>query len=280
MSKMRVVMFALAIGSALVAALLAKGVIGRKPEVQVTEVTTVKTTDVLVVAKDVLMGEKFANGTLAWKSWPTDNIEPTMITKDTKPEAIKEYTDARARIAIYQGETVMDRKVLLPGKGGFMSSILPKGMRAISVAISSRSSAGGFILPDDRVDLILTRKAGQGGNGNTKAVSSETVITDVRVLAVNQVYQPKGEADTVTVDKGENATIEVTPHQAEVIAMVESSGELSLALRSIAENDGKKIEDIMPKLSEKFEVGDGGRKASTDTLYLRYGIETYASSAK
>jgi pilus assembly protein CpaB len=280
MSKMRVVMFALAIGSALVAALLAKGVIGRKPEVQVTEVNVIKTTDVLVVAKDVLMGEKFLNGTLAWKSWPTDNIVPTMITKDTKPEAIKEYTDARARIAIYQGETVMDRKVLLPGKGGFMSSILPKGMRAISVAISSRSSAGGFILPDDRVDLILTSKGGQSGNTTNKAVSSETVITNVRVLAVNQVYNPKGEADTVTVDKGENATIEVTPHQAEVIEMVESSGELSLALRSIAENDGKKIEEIMPKLAEKFEIGNTGKSASTDTMYLRYGIETYASTAK
>jgi pilus assembly protein CpaB len=273
-------MFALAIGSALVAALLAKGVIGKKPEVQVTEVNVVKTTDVLVVAKDVLMGEKFLNGTLAWKSWPTDNVVPTMITKDVKPDAINEFTDARARIAIYQGETVMDRKVLLPGKGGFMSSILPKGMRAISVAISSRSSAGGFILPDDRVDLILTRKAGQSGNMNNKAVSSETVITNVRVLAVNQVYHPKGEADTVTVDKGENATIEVTPHQAEVIEMVESSGELSLALRSIAENDGKKIEEILPKLSEKFEVGETGKQTSTDTMYLRYGVETYASSAK
>jgi pilus assembly protein CpaB len=280
MSKMRALMFVLAIGSAVVAALLAKGVLGRKPDTQVTEVVAVKTSDVLVVAKDVLMGEKFANGTLAWKSWPTDNVVPTMITKDIKPDAIKEYTDARARIAIYQGETVMDRKVLLPGKGGFMSSIIPKGMRAISVSISSRSSAGGFILPDDRVDVILTRKAGQGGNNDAQAVSSETVISNVRVLAVNQVYQPKGEADTVTVDKGENATIEVTLHQAEVIEMVESSGELSLALRSIAENDGKKLEEIMPKLAEKFELGDKGKKISTDTLYLRYGAGTYASTVK
>jgi pilus assembly protein CpaB len=278
MSKMRVVMFALAIGSAIVAALLAKGFIGRKPEVQVTEVSVVKTSDVLVVAKDVLMGEKFVNGTLAWKSWPTDSVVPTMITKDAKPEAIKEYSDARARIAIYQGETVMDRKVLLPGKGGFMSSILPKGMRAISVSISPRSSAGGFILPDDRVDLILTPRA--VSNANSKALKSEIVLSNVRVLAVNQVYQPKGEADTITVDKGENATIEVTPHQAEVVEMLSASGDLSLALRSIAENDGKKLEEIMPKLAEKFELGQSGKQISTDTLYLRYGTETFESSAK
>jgi pilus assembly protein CpaB len=277
MSKMRVIMFVLAIGSAVVAALLAKGVLGRKPDVQVTEVVAVKTSDVLVVAKDVLMGEKFANGTLAWKSWPADSVVPTMITKDAKPEAIKEYADARARIAIYQGETVMDRKVLLPGKGGFMSSMLPKGMRAISVAISSRSSAGGFILPDDRVDVILTPRG--ANNAIAKSPKSEIVLSNVRVLAVNQVYQPKGEADLVTVDKGENATIEVTPHQAEVIESLESSGDLSLALRSIVENDGKKIEEIMPKLADKFEIGDGGKQNSTDTMYLRYGAQTYSSSA-
>ena len=164
MSKMRVLMFGLAIGSAIVAGLLAKGVIGKKTEEKVAEVQVIKTTDVLVAAKDLLMGDKLAIGTLAWKSWPAENVLPTMITKEIKPEALQEYAEARARLPIYQGETVIDKKILLPGKGGFMSSILPKGMRAISVAISARSSAGGFILPDDRVDVLLTRKPGQGGN--------------------------------------------------------------------------------------------------------------------
>lgn len=276
MSKMRVLMFALAIGSAVVAGLLAKGVIGKKQEEKVVEVNTVKTTDVLVAAKDLLMGDKLALGTLAWKSWPIDNVLQTMVTKDAKPEALQEYAEARARLPIFQGETIIDKKILLPGKGGFMSSILPKGMRAISVAISARSSAGGFILPDDRVDVILTRKPGQGGN--TQTVKSETVVGNVRVLAVNQLFRQASEGDAVTVEKGETATLELNPHQTEVIAMVESSGELSLALRSIAENDGKKIDEIMPELAEKYKENNAGAKRSNnDTLYVRYGIETYAS---
>ena len=251
MSKMRVLMFALAIGSAIVAGLLAKGVLGKKAEEKVAEVVAVKTTEVLVAAKDLLMGDKLAVGTLAWKSWPADNVLPTMITKDAKPEALQEFAEARARLPIYLGETIFDKKILQAGKGGFMSSVLPKGMRAISVAISARSSAGGFILPDDRVDVILTRKAGQGGN--TQSVKTETVLGNVRVLAVNQMFRQASEGDAVTVEKGETATLELTPHQTEVIAMVESSGELSLALRSIAENDGKKIEEIMPELAEKYQ---------------------------
>ena len=275
MSKMRVLMFALAIGSAIVAGLLAKGVIGKKAEEKVVEVNTVKTTEVLVAAKDLLMGDKLANGTVTWKAWPTDNVLPTMITKDMKPDALKDYSEARARLAIFEGETVMDRKILLPGKGGFMSSILPKGMRAISVAISARSSAGGFILPDDRVDVILTRKPGQAGN--TLTVKSETVVSNVRVLAVNQIFRQSGEGDAVTVEKGETATLELTPHQSEIIAMVESSGELSLALRSIAENDGKKLEDIQPVLAEKYDAASNGKRANSDTLYVRYGVESYAT---
>jgi pilus assembly protein CpaB len=275
MGKMRIIMFALAIGSAVVAGLLAKGVIGKKQEVKLEEVNTVKTTDVLVAAKDLLMGDKLASGTVVWKSWPADGVLPTMITKDAKPNATQEYAEARARLPIYQGETIFEKKILLPGKGGFMSSILPKGMRAISIAIPTRLSAGGFILPDDRVDVILTRKPGQAGN--TQNVKSETVITNVRVLAVNQVFRQATEGDSVTVEKGETATIELTPHQTEILAMTESSGELSLALRSIAENDGKKIEEIVPVLAEKYQEGAGGKRVSSDTLYVRYGVESYAS---
>jgi pilus assembly protein CpaB len=275
MSKMRVLMFALAIGSAVVAGLLAKGVIGKKPEQVIAESPAVKTTEVLVAAKDLLMGDKLALGTLAWKTWPADSVQLTMITKETKPNALQDYAEARARLAIYQGETLIEKKVLLPGKGGFMSSILPKGMRAISVAISARSSAGGFILPDDRVDVILTRKPGQGGN--TQTVKSETVMSNVRVLAVNQVFRQANEGDAVTVEKGETATIELDEHQAEVIAMVESSGELSLALRSIAENDGKKMEDIKPELADKYNAASNGKRVNNDTLYVRYGVESYAS---
>jgi pilus assembly protein CpaB len=156
-----------------------------------------------------------------------------------------------------------------------MAAILPKGMRAISVAISERSSAGGFILPNDRVDLILTRKL--PGKDSQTLVQSETVLSNVRVMAVNQTYQQEQEEGKIAVAEGKTATIEITPRQAEIIALVESQGELSLALRSIAENDGKKLEDIIPQTAEKYS-GTAKAGNSSDTLFVRYGIETYATN--
>ena len=102
-----------------------------------------------------------------------------------------------------------------------MAAMLNPGMRAVSITISADSGAGGFILPNDRVDLILTRKAGRA----TAACSSSTILTDVRVLAVDQTF--KQDKDTKTVI-GKTATLEVTPAQAEQVATAQNQGTLSL----------------------------------------------------
>jgi pilus assembly protein CpaB len=275
MSKMRIVMFALAAGSAVMAGVLAKGMIGKGPQVQTEVINTVKTVPVLVAAKDVEVGERLVSGTIIWKDWPSDNVLESMITKDEKPDADVAFAEMRALIPMFEGEPVSEKKIVDPKNGGFMSAILPKGMRAISVAISSRSSAGGFILPNDRVDLILTRKiSGAGGNSISK---SETVIANVRVLAINQIFRQAKEGEEVTIKEGQTATVELTAPQAEIIARLESEGELSLALRSIAESDGKAMEEG-PQLSEKYLNADGKKTRSSDTLFIRYGRETYATN--
>jgi pilus assembly protein CpaB len=279
MSKMRVVVLGVAVGSAALAFMVFQGM--GKPGTEVVEINKVKTTDVLVAAKDIQMGERLAEGTLVWKAWPQDNIVPSMITKDLKPSAKEDMFKARARLAIFEGETLNEKKVISPEDPGFMSSILPKGMRALSVAISERSSAGGFILPNDRVDVILTRKLPSETPGGAVTIQSETVLANVRVLAVNQTFtQQKGEeGDKVTVTEGKTATLELDPHQSEIIAMVESAGELSLALRSIAENDGKRLEELKPTLEGRFS-GDkkSGRGNNNETLFVRYGVEKYTSN--
>jgi pilus assembly protein CpaB len=274
MSKMRIVIFSLAFGSAIVAGLLAKGFIGQKPDKEVVEINKVKTVDVLTASKDILMGERFADGSTAWKPWPMDNVTDAMITRDEKPGAKEEYLAARARIAIYEGETILEKKLVLPGQTGFLSAMLPKGMRAISVKISKYTSAGGFILPNDRVDVILTRKL-DNPDGGDRIVKSETSLTNVRVLAINQTYRQEQEGDTVTVAEGETATLELDARQSEVISMIESAGELSLALRSIAENEGMSMEENGPKLADKYL---GTKKGGGDTLFVRYGIESYSST--
>jgi pilus assembly protein CpaB len=275
MSKMRIVMFALAAGSAVMAAVLAKGLISKGPEVQAEVVTQVKTVAVLVAAKDIEVGERLAAGTIIWKDWPADNVLEAMITKDEKPDADVAFAETRARIQMFEGEVINEKKIVDPKTGGFMSAVLPKGMRALSVAISERSSAGGFIMPNDRVDILLTRKM-QGSGGNSVA-KTETVISNVRVLAINQVFRQAKEGEEVALKEGQTATVEITPPQAEVIARVESEGELSLALRSIAESDGKAMEEG-PQLAEKYINKDGKKQRSTDTLFIRYGRETYATN--
>jgi pilus assembly protein CpaB len=271
MSKMRIVMFALAAGSAVMAGLLAKGMISKEPEVQAEVSKPSKSVSVLVAAKDIETGERLATGTIIWKDWPADSVQEAMITKDEKPDADVALAETRARIPMYEGEVINEKKIVDPKNGGFMSAILPKGMRALSVAISARSSAGGFILPNDRVDVLLTKK-GQGG-----IVKTETVITNVRVLAINQVFRQAKEGEEVSLKEGQTATVELMPQQAEIIARVESEGELSLALRSIAESDGKAMEEG-PQLSEKYINKDGKKTRSSDTLFIRYGRETYATN--
>jgi len=275
MSKMRTVALVGAIGCAVVAGLMMRNVLNRKQDVKQEVISTVQTTDVLVAAKDILMGDKLGEGALVWKPWPKDNILAAMISRDAKPDALKDMALARARLPFFKDEAILDKKIVLPGAGGFMSAILPKGMRAISVRITSQSSAGGFILPNDRVDVILTKHHADEKSGE-KIVHSETVIQNVRVLAVNQVYRQAAEGDPVSVEKGETATLELQQPQAEILAQVESAGDLSLSLRSIAENEGKNVQDNVPVLSDKY-----GRKVvrgNNDPLFIRYGIEAYASN--
>jgi pilus assembly protein CpaB len=275
MSKMRIVMFALAAGSAVMAGVLAKGFVGKGPQVETAAVAQVKTVPVLVAAKDIEVGERLASGTIIWKDWPSDNVLDAMITKDEKPDADVVFAETRARIPMFEGEVINEKKIVDPKTGGFMSAVLPKGMRALSVAISERSSAGGFIMPNDRVDVLLTRKS-QGTSGNS-LVNTETVISNVRVLAINQIFRQAKEGEDVAVKDGLTATVELSPSQAEVVARVESEGELSLALRSIAESEGKAMEEG-PQLAEKYINRDGKKTRSSNTLFIRYGRETYATN--
>jgi pilus assembly protein CpaB len=278
MGKSRIIVLAGAGISALLAAYLANGLIGgTQPAPEAKIINTVKTEDVLVAAKDIATGEKLGAGAVVWKSWPLDNVQPNMITKTNKQDAEQAYAEARAGVTIYEGETILEKKVVFPGNAGFMSAILPEGMQAISVKISASTSAGGFILPNDRVDVILTKHV--QAPGSSQLVTSETVISNVRILAINQMLKQaeakEGEPATVALKEGETATLELTHAQAEILARVESEGELALALRSIAESNGKAMQEG-PQLADKYK-SDNKKGHTSETLFVRYGIETYSA---
>ncbi|WP_373505937.1 Flp pilus assembly protein CpaB [Aestuariivirga sp.] len=275
MNKARILILGLALGSAALAGVLAKGVIGKKSVKEVVEVNKVPMVQVLVASKDLALGERLGDAAINWRDWPQDNVGELMITKDSNPDALEKMKMARARLPIFSGEPIVDRKLVMPNEGGFMSAILPQGMRAISVAISERSAVSGFILPNDRVDVILTRKL-DGPDGSGKVVRSETVLTNVRVLAINQTFRQEAGEDKVTVTEGKTAVLELDPQQSEVITKVEAAGELSLALRSIAEGGDSGVQDTRPVLSDAFK---GSKKsADGDRVIVRYGVETVITS--
>ncbi|HEX8663041.1 MAG TPA: Flp pilus assembly protein CpaB [Beijerinckiaceae bacterium] len=218
------------------AALMMSGGGEPPPAPQVVEVAApAKTVDVLVAAADVQMGHGLKAADLRWLAWPADSVPAAVIRKSEFPNAVEETAGSIARTNFFGGEPIRREKLIKADGGGFMSAILPAGMRAVAMSIDTRgaSSAGGFILPNDRVDVIRTyRDEESSRSGGVDVIMSETILTNIRVLAIGQNIQDRNGEKVVT---GETATLELTPAQAETIALAQKVGQLSLALRSIAD---------------------------------------------
>lgn len=192
--------------------------------------------DVLVLSGDVPMGSPLENN-ISWQSWPADGINANFITRAAEPEALEKLKGGVARVAMYAGEPLRRSKLIGEGQS-FMSSILPSGMRAVATAVSADTSAGGFILPNDFVDVIMTRRAdaANGGSGFT----TETILKNIRVLAIDQTIQEDEEGKRTRV--GQTATLELTPQQAEIITVAQQMADrLTLALRSVSDTQEKNL---------------------------------------
>lgn len=181
----------------------------------------VKTSDVLVAAVDLPQGSTLNDQGLRWQAWPDDAVNPSFISRSARPDALKELSGTVVRQSMVVGEPIREGKLATKGSG-YLAALLPTGKRAVAVRVSAESSAGGFILPNDRVDVLHTT-----GNGKTR-----TLLTSILVLAIDQKASDSG-ADTAV---GKTATLELDPKQAEAIAGAQASGALSLALRSTADN--------------------------------------------
>lgn len=224
--------------------------------VQVQAAPNIETVDVLVVAENIEPGQSLAPEFMRWQKWVKDEVGPNLIVRDKMPDAIAANTNAIARFAMFSGEPVMGNKLVSDARGGFMSILLPSGKRAVSIEISPETGAGGFVLPNDRVDVILTAKTGSATSGN-QAFASSTVLTNVKVMAIDQKYE-QGEGDK-PVAVGKTATLELRPEQAEILAQAQASGTLSLALRShadIAETEARR--EIRPNVVVVHKQTKGG----------------------
>jgi pilus assembly protein CpaB len=267
MKPARLIVLGIALAAGGVAAMLASG--SRQPSEVVQAPPPpppLPTVDVLIAKTDLNTGQVVGDGDVAWQTWPAASTGSGFVKKTDRPDAIKDFVGAVVRTQVGAGEPIRDSKVVSAKGGGFMAAILPHGMRAISMDIAPDTGAGGFILPNDHVDVVLTRrdKAAERVTGIEKYIS-ETVLSNVRVLAVDQTVEEK---DGQKVVVGKTATIELDPQQAETLALSRQLGTLSLTLRSLLDSQSP---------TPQGQTNDDD-KESRGVNTVRFGISTQSTT--
>ena len=221
-----------------------------------------ETVEVLVAKSDLSRGQVVAAGDVGWQTWPAAAANSSFIKKSEQPNAIDQFVGAIVRVGMVAGDPIRGPYVVMAKGSGFMAAVLPEGMRAAAVDIAPDTSAGGFILPDDRVDVLLTRrdKDAEKQTGVEKYVS-DTILRNIRVLAIDQTIDDKSK--TVL---GKTATLELTEPQAEMLSLSRQVGTVSLALRSIRNSK-----------TTAEGVGDTSRDESGAINTVRFGVSTLGS---
>lgn len=260
MRAARLVVLGVAVAAGGVAAYLASG---HKPAPEAPKAPVVQqipTVDVLVAKSDLSRGELIDARDIGWQIWPKAAANANFIQKAERPDAVTKFTGAIVRVPVAAGQPIYDPMVVFAKGSGFLAAVLPKGMRAVALDISPETDAGGFILPDDHVDILLTHhdKTAERASGTEKIVT-DTILRNVRVLAVDQTVEEKSGTRVVV---GKTATVELTPEQAETLALSKQVGTLSLSLRSLADSQSSTPEG-------------GAEKAKGNSINtVRYGISS------
>src|SRR5271166_2785500 len=238
MNTARIVVLAIAIGAGGIAAYLASGSDKPAPAGPVAQLPTV---DVLVAKGEINLGQTVKAEDMQWQTWPTASASNNFIKRSDRPDAPNQLAGAIARGSFMAGEPIRDQK-LVKADSGFMAAILPSGMRAVSTEIAPETGAGGFILPNDRVDVLLTQrfKNPDPKANQTDIIRTEIVLRNVRVLAIDQAPKEKDGQNSVI---GKTVTLELKPEQATTLAASRQAGTLSLALRSIADANAMETVD-------------------------------------
>lgn len=231
MKPARLILLAVALGAGGLAAFFAVNSGPKESTVQVAE-PVVERMKVLIANQTIGVGQRISPDMLEWQAWPEDAVRPEYVTSEAMPDANTQLDGVVARFEIFTGEPIREAK-LVRADQGYLSAVIGQGMRGVSVEVSAVSGAGGFIVPNDRVDVIVTQPTAFGD-------VSQTILTNARVLALGSRLGEKGSTGEVS-EEGEVfeddtiATLELTPAQAETIVNAQKVGELSLVLRSIVD---------------------------------------------
>ena len=263
MNLTRIIILAVAALAAVIAAIFVRGAMqpGAEPEAAAPQPETA-TVQVLAFRQAMQPGKRVAAGDLYWRAWPEEALVAGYFTENSDADADERFAGAVVRASVGEGEPVTANKLVVAGEAGFMAAVLTPGMRAVAVPISAESGAGGFILPNDRVDVISTIPTDDG-------FRSDVVVENVRVLAIDQTYSEDGDGAKV----GSTATLEVRPDQARLVAHAVAEGDVALALRSVADRQGGPMSAEYGVESDAPAPQSAGREQSRVRVF-RYGEET------
>ncbi|MZR31909.1 Flp pilus assembly protein CpaB [Sneathiella litorea] len=227
----------------------------------VTETATVEAQPVqhniriLVAATDLPAGTLVQEQHLKWQAWPEDDDVKDLYVVEKVGE-LSDFIGTVVRQGVIAGEPITDSRMVKPGQSGFLAAVLNPGKRAVSIPVDMTSGIAGFVFPGDRVDVILThsivKESEMEGETSGARRASETILTDVRVVAMDQSTNDQNQEAAVR----RVATLEVSPKGAEIVAVARELGGLSLSLRALARvEDEAKSKD--GQVAFKAERGRG-----------------------
>lgn len=256
MNTQRLVVLGLALVAAAGAAFVVRSMLGGgTPSVEAKNAPPpIAMSEVLVASTNLTPGQKLLPEQVRWERWPSSSVDASFITHGAVGSVEEATKGVVVRSSILQGQPISNNAIVHADAAGFMAAMLSPGMRAVSIIISAESGAGGFVLPNDRIDVIQTRKIGN-------AAMSRTVLSNVRVLAVDQTYTQDKDTKTVIA---KTATVEVTPEQATALTSAQGGGQLSLALRPLGDEEA--LADGSARRG-RSKGGDNGPVA-----VIRYGV--------
>jgi pilus assembly protein CpaB len=269
MKTAQLAVLGLAVAAAGGAGFIAMNMTAPQVVTQAAPVQTMETEEVLVAIADVPLGGDMT-GQTEWKEWPVDAVQQGFITKTAEPNAMEDIAGSVVRSPILTGEPIRRAKLVGAGQS-FMSSILPSGKRAVATTVAADTAAGGFILPNDFVDVVMSRRQPASETAPEKFIT-ETVLKNIRVLAIDQTIQEDEEGRRVKV--GETATLELTPEQVELLAVAQQMADrLTLSLRSIAD-----VNEARSKGDDATHLVSGG--SSGVIRLIKQGVISEAPGAK
>ncbi|HEX7724986.1 MAG TPA: Flp pilus assembly protein CpaB [Rhizomicrobium sp.] len=255
MNRSRIIVLVLAAFAAGIAALLVRGLLGGGTSTVKAAIAPAPAAmlNVLVAGSDIQPGTAITPALVRWQSWPKASVDSSFITETGNPDTATIVKGTVARAPMIAGEPLTGTKIVHADTASFMSARLSPGMRAVSTAISTDTGAGGFILPNDRVDVVLTQQVSE----SPRRFGSKVILSNVRVLAMDQTSMQDKDQKTVLA---KTATLELAPDQATMLARSAAAGTISLSLRALGEN------------AESDIAANTGHKDSGQIVVVRYGV--------